>query len=145
MNVRCDVLWQREPAQFHAEPAHGLWFPKKGSGMASASGPPVEALTLSSNGSEEHLALVVKYPGDKVAYVVQPNSVHEYGRYKWRLPGCAIDAGTYMVSVRFRADGGGQAEIVLRVRIARDSSEMSADILTGRSRYPDDQTMKISA
>jgi hypothetical protein len=131
------VTWRREPSRTFERTIPGLWVDKAASEMGSfrAVG---EEMTLSSNGLEEHLALVAKYPGDAKAYFITPNSAFEFKRVGWRLDACSLDPGSYQVRVRLRSEGGSQAEVPLRIVIQKDSPEILAEVLSSRSRYPRD-------
>jgi len=69
---------------------------------------------LSSNGTPQHLGLLVKYPGQSEAYIV---TEHGYlmGSPLWVIPALALQPGRYEVDLMFRASGNKTGQVTLGV------------------------------
>lgn len=114
--VRCDIRWNRAGrAMPERGDTHAAWVETWASDMASFSGPPIEALTLSSNGTPGCLPIIVKYPGERDAYIPTRSNFLSAAQPRWTNTNFVLRPGSYDAVLTFRSEGNKTGTVRLRV------------------------------
>jgi hypothetical protein len=90
-SVRCTMRWHKlgmQQLQIRGDTV-GAWCLSLASDMQTLAVAPVEAMTLPSNGGHEHLGVLVKYQGERDAYIVTRSS-YLSASPKWKNPSFAV-------------------------------------------------------
>ncbi len=129
LDVRADFQWKRVGhALPERGPTHGGWVETKASDMASFSGPPLEELTLSSNGAPGCLPVVVKYPGQRDAYIATRSTYIAGVQPRWTNAAFVLQPGSYDAVVTFRSRGNKTGQVTLRVTNEGDTGTVRLDL-----------------
>jgi hypothetical protein len=114
-DVRCDIRWRRHGIQMQIRgDTVGAWCPAVASDMQTFASLPLETITLPSNGGREHLGLLIKYPGERDAYIVT-RSNYLSASPRWKNQAFALAPGGYDVDLMFTAAGQKGGTVTLSV------------------------------